>query len=396
MGVCVGIRVKLWNNLRAGFCACIVLPACNDVPLDASSPESFMASLAAIEAPLNEKGRQEIGRAIHDIVLVQAGAYGEGLKVKMLSEKPVDGKVAIPTTVDFMAKAPIFVDKLWSGWSPERRAAVALDWAPAVLDGRTAEDVLRLAEMERKRADAWAKALLVASKGKFEKLLEIAEADLAKAKDAADPEKNPEAAAIAAVLQKFHVVEPKLHYDEDSIISAPILSFDLVNGSTFAIQSFALAITVTTPGRSVPWLKTRVNYNVPGRVEPKEKKHFDLQSDTGDWKKLPEAEASKAVAMATIIAVTDAAGKETGDMTLPDETRKPAFLNDNAKAESIEEKEKLISNLKQRLADIDIEFGKIGEGGGAENPAQPGSASPDPGFQDHAPQEAPSSGTITP
>lgn len=62
-----------------------------------------------------------------------------------------------------------------------------------------------------------------------------------------------------------------------SYIDTPVISLTIHNGSPMALRRIYFHGTLSSPGRSIPWVDDDFNYEFPGGLEPGETKQLDLE-----------------------------------------------------------------------------------------------------------------------
>ena len=89
----------------------------------------------------------------------------------------------------------------------------------------------------------------------------------------------------AAVFNNIHIDNARYKAPTNIIsMREPELSFDISNGSRLPIKAIYLHGVLQSPGRSIPWISSDVNYEFEGGLEPGEHQHLDLgPNQFGDW-----------------------------------------------------------------------------------------------------------------
>ena len=89
----------------------------------------------------------------------------------------------------------------------------------------------------------------------------------------------------AAIFDNIRIAAARYHVEGNEVADLPVISFQVTNGSKTAIKKVYLHGVLTSPGRSVPWVSSDLNYEFPGGLEPGETKSLDLEPNMfGDWK----------------------------------------------------------------------------------------------------------------
>jgi len=120
------------------------------------------------------------------------------------------------------------------------------------LNGKSADEVI--AEGAKIKAEAEAKA-------KEEAKAEIAKLEKAKA----------EMDAAKAQMAKFEIIDAKFRQIPDFMgMMQPTITMTVKNNTPYPVSRAFFVGTLTSPGRSVPWLRKEFNYSISGGIEPGE------------------------------------------------------------------------------------------------------------------------------
>jgi hypothetical protein len=121
------------------------------------------------------------------------------------------------------------------------------------------------------------------------------------------------AQADAARLAKVEVLKSRFYMQKESYRDQPVIDVTVKNGSDAAIARLYFEGTLASPKRSVPWIKDKFSYEIPGGLEPGEEKRFELAPNRfSDWGKKGGEAPKDAVFTATIVQFEDAEGKTIG------------------------------------------------------------------------------------
>ncbi len=135
----------------------------------------------------------------------------------------------------------------------------------APLNGMNAQEIIAQAKIVRLEREA---------KEKRQALEEIKELEAEKV--AANNAKEK--------LKLFKVVRSRFYVEEDRFRKRPFIELTVKNGTGLAVSRAYFEGTVSSPGRSVPWIKETFNYEVPGGVEPEEETSWTLAPNSySDW-----------------------------------------------------------------------------------------------------------------
>ena len=90
-------------------------------------------------------------------------------------------------------------------------------------------------------------------------------------------EKKGRSTAARAELAKLEVLRSRFYKEERNFGGyQPIIELTVRNGTSHAISRAYFVGTLSSPGRSVPWLKEDFNYEISGGVEPGKKVSWRL------------------------------------------------------------------------------------------------------------------------
>ncbi|MCA1972035.1 MAG: hypothetical protein LDL44_04290 [Caenispirillum sp.] len=269
--------------------------------IDTDSISAFEKSYGRITGDLSPEEKRAFDDALRDIVAVKVGLADFVLK-------STSGEEALRSVLMEVAH------KAFATRFETERAEIVVAQVAPLIDGMTVDQVLALADRQRKEA-----VRQVIAERKVE--LAKAESDLA----AADLEQKAALAAHEAekaVLRTIEVSAAKLTLHQRPYYPRPepVISFTLKNGSEVAIRRFYAMGTLQTEGRSVPWIEAGLNYEIPGGIEPGETQSFDLTPNLlSDWNKVPEEGVKTGKLTIRIVEIENADGKSIGKV--PDDFR---------------------------------------------------------------------------
>jgi hypothetical protein len=198
-----------------------VLTGCSEPRIDATSDESYKESMAAVRESLPDDRRREFEEA---------------------------GQLVL------MSKANPF--ELMSSPDMEVTMRAALKDA---MHGKTADEVI--ADAQRIRAEQEAKRREQA----------VAEIGVLRAKQVADAEARAE-------LANFEISRSRFSKERGYLGMQPVIELTVKNGTSVPVSRAYFTGTLSSPGRSVPWIKESFNYGIRGGLEP---------GETAAWKLSP-------------------------------------------------------------------------------------------------------------
>lgn len=197
--------------------------------IDGSSDETMKSSIEAIKKSLNEEKKKEFEEALH-LIMLHGFDFGTFLQD--------DG--AEETVTDLRSK----------------------------VDGKTASAIISEGKVIKEEIER---------KKKEQAKLEIEELYQKKAKAETDRIK----------LAKFEVKRSRFYKRRTGtyyVTEDPIIEITVLNGTDQAISRAYFTGTLSSPERSVPWLKDDFNYQIPGGLEPGEEVTWYLAPNMfSDW-----------------------------------------------------------------------------------------------------------------
>ncbi|MBF8728703.1 DUF6694 family lipoprotein [Pseudomonas putida] len=212
--------------------AATLLSGCGDPKIDGSSEEAFKKSISKVAESLPEENRKQFSS-----------------DVMMLAFQNMD------------------MGKVMSGKQTPEDVSGSMRLS---LSGKTAAEVS--AEAARVRE---ARAM----REKEQALSEIS--------DLMDKKRKSELAKVE--LEKFEVVKSRYYKRkaEYSFMDDSVIELSVKNGTDKAVSRAFFKGTISSPGRSVPWLVDEFNYSIAGGMEPGESQSWSLAPNSySDWGKV--------------------------------------------------------------------------------------------------------------
>ena len=100
--------------------------------------------------------------------------------------------------------------------------------------------------------------------------------------------KQTAAAQAKERLAQFRVLASTFAFEESDFDRSPTIELRVRNDTAHAIARAYFDATLATPGRAVPWVDTRFNYEIPGGLEPGEEATWRLAPNRfDDWGRAP-------------------------------------------------------------------------------------------------------------
>lgn len=317
----------------------LLLSAClgEEPKLKADTETNFNATFVAMTKDLKSDETAKLDSALKDIVLIKAGLYSPTLAAKTYQTSSREPGAALAQnfaqalTTSMTKAIEVGVTAKWE----ENRARAVVQNARELVDGRTAKEILAIADSERKQAIAAA--------------LTIYRDQLAKAKSALNDLQIEAEANLRTqteqktLLDNIEITKPRFSYETSGYMEKPTIAFAIANKGRVPIKRIFIRGKVQTLGRAIPWVEDDFNYSFPGGLEPGEKKELSLAPNMfGEWGKVPKEAAKGAVLSLNLIAVEDASGKRIGD----DDSNKNLALRKKALEDGIKTLGLKISDLE--------------------------------------------------
>lgn len=270
------------------------------VKIDAASEAAYTASYAEMAQQLDEDQQALLDRSILDLILIKSGSY------RPLSEAR---SIAKGNAASFAITQPMIDAMIKTAWqTPETKAKGVMKNIAAMVDGKTAPEILALADEMRRTAYEDAISTLQGRLSAVAIEIEAAERELKGAEF--------EARAKRMVLDQVSLSNPNFRFETPDVISVtkPIIAFGITNGTSIAIKTISVRARVQTPGRAIPWNEGGFLYEFKGGLEPGE--HQDLRlalNMFSDWGKIPKEAVTSAETTLTLVGIEDANGTKINE-----------------------------------------------------------------------------------
>lgn len=285
------------------------LSACFDEPkLKADTESNFKSSLATISKSLSIDDNEKLDAALKDIVLVQTDGYGplsEATIYRAAADKlgvpPNDQSIALFTS-GFRSAFDISFATNWTG----NRTALVVKYARQLVDGRSANEILAIAEKERERAAGLAQAI-------YREQLEKAKSALDRLQAEADDVTRSEAKA-RELLGQIQISAARFHFQKSALQDEPVISFTIANNSTVAVKRIFVDGTLLTPGHSEPRVHGAFDYELLGELKAGENRALSVTSSLfRRWASAGHDITDGAVLLLDLKAFDDALGTRIAD-----------------------------------------------------------------------------------
>lgn len=198
------------------------LSACFDEPrLKADTESNFKNSLAIINKSLSIDDNEKLDSALKDIVLVQTDGYGplsEATVYRAAAEKlgvpPNDQSIALL----IYGVRPALETSFATNWIGNR-AALVVKYARQLVEGRSAKEILAIAQGERRRAVGLALTI-------YREQLEKAKSALDRVQAEAEDATRSEAKA-KELLGQIQISAARFRLQKSRLQDEPVISFTI-------------------------------------------------------------------------------------------------------------------------------------------------------------------------
>jgi hypothetical protein len=324
------------------FFPAVYLPACSAEPkIKADTESNFNSSFAEVIKEMSAADKQKLDVALKDIVLVQVGLYGPMFDAKnyqLPSNDPHTALFGQSLAAAFTGATTKMIDAVTAAKWDENRAKAVVANARAIIDGRTANEIILIAADERKKA-------LESTIATYREQVEKAKSSLRDIQTDSEAETQRQNDQ-EVLLEKIVITKPRFSYQKNSYMSQPVVSFMIQNKGNISLKRIFLEGNLQTPGRAVPWIKASFSYEIRGGLEPNETQSLNLAPNMfSDWGKVPQDAVAGAVLTLTLTAFEDASGKRFGQDTGDSD---PAARK-KALEDAIHELENKITDLQKQL-----------------------------------------------
>lgn len=240
-------------------CAALFLAGCGTRTIDTSSDENMKKSIDTVKSHLDATQRKEFEEALEAILATGVGnifsmaADPDSLARKMKDE--LKGK----TAQQVIARGKAIEEDRKK--EHEKQAAIL---------------ALRLREMEeaskKERIEQAAQEIT-----ELEKEVKDLEGEIAKA------------ASDKAGLAQFRVLRSRFYYEESRFRSDATIELTVRNNTKYPVGRAYFDSTLASPGRTIPWVKAAINYEISGGLEPGEEVTWHLRPNVfGQWAQAPK------------------------------------------------------------------------------------------------------------
>jgi hypothetical protein len=213
----------MMKRLSLTILCCLLLSGCIfDPAFDTSSWEAYQRSLAAIKAKLSNDGLRRLEIAMKYLV------------IESTPKMQIDGQL---------------VSNVVAGGSPASPYIILARIGPRI-NGRSAAAVIQNVSIK-----------LDAEISQIESRLQD----------------------VGGILGSVEVRSPRYYWRRSGNTQQPVIELAVFNGGKFPISRIYFRTALTTPNRSIPWVKQEFVQTFKGGLEPREKQQLTLQPRSGDW-----------------------------------------------------------------------------------------------------------------
>ncbi|HEY4846452.1 MAG TPA: hypothetical protein VIH87_01315 [Methylocella sp.] len=199
----------------------LFLVACSGEPkFKADTEANFNASFAEVAKRLSAEDKETLDAALKDIVLVQVHLYGPMLEAKsyQLPSNEPGAELTRTLTETFTGAASRIIYAATAARWDENRAKATVGNARAIVDGRTAKEIIKIAADERKKA---LEIAIATNRDQLEKAKSALNDIQAEAENAAKRQTERK-----GILEKIVITKPRFFYRKDGFTDKPVISFN--------------------------------------------------------------------------------------------------------------------------------------------------------------------------
>jgi hypothetical protein len=111
------------------------------------------------------------------------------------------------------------------------------------------------------------------------------------------------------VLTTVEVGSATYYWRRSGYINKPVIDFSVYNGGKVPISRVYINGVLTTPNRSIPWVKQSFTLNFKGGLEPRERQRMTFESLAGEWSDKNLSGLTNAKLKLTVTNFEDASGE---------------------------------------------------------------------------------------
>ncbi len=215
----------------------VLVTGCGDKKVDSSTDEKLKTSMEAVKRSLDDEKKKEFEDAVKAMVFSEIGNIFEASANPDGTQRTIKNKLHGKTADEIIAEGNrIIVERK----KKEREQALS----------EIEETKTKVAELEKKRSDA-------------------------------DKAKED--------LKKFNVVRSRFYFRKISFMEEAVIELTVKNETQHAVSRAYFHGVLSSPGRSVPWVKDSFNYTISGGLEPGEQVTWKLSPNMyGEWGNAPK------------------------------------------------------------------------------------------------------------
>jgi hypothetical protein len=115
---------------------------------------------------------------------------------------------------------------------------------------------------------------------------------------------------VEGVLTAVEVASATYYWRRSGYFNKPVIEFSVYNGGKVPISRVYISGVLTTPNRSIPWVKQSFTINFKGGLEPRERKRMTFDSLTGEWSDKNLSDLTNAELKLAVTNFEDASGEK--------------------------------------------------------------------------------------
>jgi len=155
-------------------------------------------------------------------------------------------------------------------------------------------------------------------------------------------DKQPE---YQKLIDGVFISDPKFYFSKNYFSQDPVIDFKITNNTTIPLAAVYFHGTLTSPGRSIPWVDEDFNYEFKGGLEPNESQHLKLSPNR--FSRWGNHELANKDDLVLSVAVVNAAGADLKKIVVP---------FSSADQSNLDKLTELLGQLKTSISEIEISF----------------------------------------
>lgn len=264
---------------------CLAFVSCKKAQrVDGSSEEKMKASIEEMRKDLTDAEKEQLSKDIMAVVLADVNIFQVGQAPELFQQQMLD-RLNGKTREEIQQLAADSRKRVEANAEESRKKLEAI----AEESRKTAETFAKEAKARAEEAEATAREELAKRatqiKGEIEELVQ----------------EEKKAVADAEAIKKFEVKRSRFYFSEGRFSNDPIIELTVKNGTGAAISKVSFRGVLSSPGRTVPWVKDSFNYAISGGLEPGEEATWKLAPNMfGEWGKVSKDRTDYVLTVKTV------------------------------------------------------------------------------------------------